>query len=69
MAKSIFQPDLENIPANDLLSLYFKEAAKEPLLSREDEIELSKQIECGRMARARIGLGEFAPDELPPRFQ
>ncbi|GAB4580692.1 MAG: RNA polymerase sigma factor RpoD [Anaerolineales bacterium] len=64
MANALAQHELDNIPANDLLSLYFKEAAKEPLLKREEEIELAQQIECGRMARARLGRGEFTPNEF-----
>ncbi len=65
MATSLFPQELDNIPANDLLSLYFKEAAKEPLLTREEEIELSQQIECGRMAREKLARGTFTADELP----
>jgi RNA polymerase primary sigma factor len=61
----LLQSDLENIPTSDLLSLYFKEAAKEPLLKREEEIELSKQIERGRMARTRLATGNFNADEMP----
>ena len=57
--------ELDNIPTADLLSMYFKEAAKEPLLTREEEIELSKQIESGRMAREKIAVGDFPSDELP----
>lgn len=60
----LLQSDLENVPVGDLLSMYFKEAAKEPLLTREEEIELSMQIECGRMARTRLATGDFVPDEL-----
>ncbi|HNB53274.1 MAG TPA: sigma-70 family RNA polymerase sigma factor, partial [Anaerolineales bacterium] len=62
---AFIQSDLEHIPASDLLSMYFKEAAKEPLLKREEEIELSKQIECGRMARAQLATGNFSSEELP----
>jgi len=58
------QKELENIPVADLLSLYFKEAAGEPLLKREEEIELAQQIECGRMARERIAAQDFLPEEL-----
>ena len=65
MATSLFPQELDNIPANDLLSLYFKEAAKEPLLTREEEIELSQQIEGGRLAREKLACGNFTADELP----
>jgi RNA polymerase primary sigma factor len=59
-----FQQELDNIPAADLLSLYFKEAATEPLLAREEEIELATQIECGRLAREKLASGDFSPEEL-----
>ena len=46
--------DLENrlnsIDTNDLIELYFKEAASIPLLSKDEEKDLSKRIERGRLA-------------------
>ena len=66
MATARIPKELDSIPANDLLSLYFQEAAKEPLLKREEEIELAKQIECGRMAREKIAAGNFSSQELAP---
>jgi RNA polymerase primary sigma factor len=60
----VLTSDLEHIPTNDLLSMYFKEAAKEPLLQREEEISLAQQIEGGRLARTKLATGNFAPDEL-----
>jgi RNA polymerase primary sigma factor len=45
---------LERVPADDLVSLYFAEANRIPLLSREEEIDLAKRIERGRMAREEL---------------
>jgi RNA polymerase primary sigma factor len=58
--------DLENrltsIDTNDLIELYFKEAASIPLLSKEEEKDLSKRIERGRLARKEMARGNV-PDE------
>ena len=45
---------MENVPADDLVSLYFAEANHIPLLTREEEIDLAKRIERGRMARGEL---------------
>jgi len=65
MDLSSYPNELDNIPTSDLLSIYFKEAAKEPLLKHEEEIELAKKIECGRMARARLASGQITSEEMP----
>ena len=58
--------DLENrltsIDTNDLIELYFKEAASIPLLSKDEEKDLSKRIERGRLARKEMARGNV-PDE------
>jgi RNA polymerase primary sigma factor len=41
---------LGNIPADDTISLYLREMAREPLLSREEEVELAQRIEHGQEA-------------------
>lgn len=48
----------------DALSLYLKEAGKHPLLTREQEVELSKQHHQGRKAEVR--LKELEKDGLKP---
>ena len=40
--------------SDDLVDLYFQEAAKTPLLTKEEEVYLAKQIERGREARLEI---------------
>ncbi|MFL7812899.1 MAG: RNA polymerase sigma factor RpoD/SigA [Anaerolineales bacterium] len=60
------EDDLENqltsIDTNDLIELYFKEAASIPLLSKDEEKELSKRIERGRLARKELARGNV-PEE------
>jgi RNA polymerase primary sigma factor len=58
--------DLENhltsIDTNDLIELYFKEAASIPLLSKDEEKDLSKRIERGRLARKEMARGNVPDD-------
>ena len=58
--------DLENrltsIDTNDLIELYFKEAASIPLLSKDEEKDLSKRIERGRLARKEMARGNVPND-------
>jgi RNA polymerase primary sigma factor len=51
---------LSTIDTNDLIELYFKEAASIPLLSKDEEKELSKRIERGRLARKEMARGNVA---------
>ncbi|MCK4489118.1 MAG: sigma-70 family RNA polymerase sigma factor [Anaerolineales bacterium] len=51
---------LSTIDTNDLIELYFKEAASIPLLSKDEEKELSKGIERGRLARKEMARGNVA---------
>jgi RNA polymerase primary sigma factor len=53
---------LTSIDTNDLIELYFKEAASIPLLSKDEEKDLSKRIERGRLARKEMARGNV-PDE------
>jgi RNA polymerase primary sigma factor len=46
--------DLSDIPADDTVSLYFKEMGREPLLTREEEVELAKRLERGREAKHQL---------------
>jgi RNA polymerase primary sigma factor len=54
---------LSGIPAEDTVSLYFREMSQEPLLSRQEEIELAQRIEQGRTAQQRLSTGEVDDEE------
>ena len=46
--------DLSDIPADDTVSLYFKEMASVPLLTREEEVELARRLKLGRESRRQL---------------
>src|SRR3990172_2683651 len=52
---------LENIDISDTIGLYLKEAARVPLLTAQEEVELSQRIERGRLAREEIARGNSSP--------
>lgn len=54
---------LADIAVDDTVSLYLREMAREPLLSREEEIELAKCIERGHAAMERLTAEELSPEE------
>jgi RNA polymerase primary sigma factor len=45
---------LGGIPADDTVSLYFREMSQEPLLSRQQEVELAQRIERGITAQQKL---------------
>jgi RNA polymerase primary sigma factor len=54
---------LDDIEADDTIGLYFREMVCEPLLSREEEIELAKEMELGSFAVQRLALAELSGEE------
>jgi len=54
---------LENIPADDLLSVYLTEMAQEPLLTHAEEIELARQIELGHQAERVLHDTDYTAEE------
>jgi RNA polymerase primary sigma factor len=52
----IFKGDnlLSNLEPDNLVGLYFSEAARHPLLSIDEEVDLAKRIERGHLARQEI---------------
>jgi RNA polymerase primary sigma factor len=53
-------PDgLGDIPADDILSLYLKEMAQTPLLTRDEEKELAQALEAGKRAQQRLNEDGF----------
>ncbi|MEA3344705.1 MAG: sigma-70 family RNA polymerase sigma factor [Chloroflexota bacterium] len=53
--------NLADVGVDDTVSLYLREMGREALLSREEEVELAKQIERGRAA-----MGKLAEEGLDP---
>ena len=60
-------PDLNLIPSDDFIGLYFLDVAEENLLSAAEEIELSQAIEAGDAATIR--LKEIAPSTEDVRLR
>lgn len=53
--------DLSNVPIDDSVGLYFREMGQQKLLTAEEEVDLSKEIEAGVNASTRLsenGLSE-----------
>jgi RNA polymerase primary sigma factor len=53
----------ENIPADDVLSLYLAQMAQEPLLTHKEEIDLARQIELGRKAQSALDETDYSVEE------
>ena len=54
---------LAHIEINDTVGLYLKEAGRVPLLTQEQEIEITQRIERGREAMANLAQGNVKSDE------
>lgn len=50
---------LANIDTSDTIGLYLKEAASIPLLTKQEELDLSQRIEKGRLSREEMGRGKL----------
>lgn len=55
--------DFSGIAPDDAISLYFKESGRLPLLTREEEVELAKQMERGQEARCQLSRDGHDPQE------
>jgi RNA polymerase primary sigma factor len=56
--------NIDHIPADDTVSVYFRQMASEPLLSAEQEVVLARRIERGNEAAALMAEG----DDLPAHY-
>jgi len=54
------EDDLKNIASDDTVGLYLKEISRVPLLTAEEEVELSQTMERGRMARVELAKGRVS---------
>ncbi len=54
---------LENISTSDTVGLYIKQAGKVPLLTREEEQNITQVIDKGRIAQKRLAEEELTLDE------
>ena len=56
--------DLENIPPDDLLSVYLAEMSQEPLLTHDEEIELARRIELARQTEKTLEETDYTAAEF-----
>jgi RNA polymerase primary sigma factor len=61
--------DLSGIDSHDSIGLYFKQMASVPLLTREEELRLAKQIERGRKACEQLQVGGLRPQKRAKRMR
>lgn len=52
--REVIPENIDHIPADDTVSLYFRQMASEPLLTPEQEVALAKRIARGREAAAYL---------------
>jgi RNA polymerase primary sigma factor len=63
-SKDDIPPDdnfLANVDTDDTVGLYLKEVGRVPLLTAQEEVDLSQRIEQGRLAREELARGNVPP--------
>src|SRR5436853_1331398 len=53
-AQEVVPENIDHIPADDTVSLYFRQMASEPLLTAEQEVSLAKRIQRGQEAQRML---------------
>ena len=56
--QNVIPENIDHIPADDTVSVYFRQMAIEPLLSAEQEVALARRIEQGQEAHALLEASE-----------
>lgn len=56
--------DLEYVVEDDLIGLYFRQAASGPLLTQDEEAKLAQRIERSEIARAELFRGNASPSHF-----
>jgi RNA polymerase primary sigma factor len=56
--------DLSNVPIDDSVGLYFREMGQQGLLSAEEEVQLAKEIEAGRLAETALAEDDLDEDQI-----
>jgi RNA polymerase primary sigma factor len=54
----------DEIAVDDPGTMYLREISHAPLLTAPEEVQLAQELEAGRIARERLGGGDFSADEL-----
>jgi RNA polymerase primary sigma factor len=55
---------VEDLETGDMIGMYLKEASRVPLLSAEEEIELARGVEMGRMAQQELTRGNISASRM-----
>lgn len=55
---------IEDLDTGDMIGMYLKEASRVPLLKAEEEIELARCVEMGRMAQQELTRGKISPSRM-----
>lgn len=63
-APSIDRSEIEGVEIDDIVKMYVREAARVPLLTAEEEVELAQRMERGRMAQDELGRGGVSNHRL-----
>jgi RNA polymerase primary sigma factor len=61
--EDVVPENIEHIPADDTVSLYFRQMASKPLLTANQEVILAKRIEQGRESRRRLKNGQLSAED------
>jgi RNA polymerase primary sigma factor len=55
---------IEDLDTRDMIGMYLREASKVPLLNAEEEIELARHVEMGRMAQQELTRGNISASRM-----